>query len=107
MILLMALFVVGRLVQCPRNYRTTEGTIQEAKVAIAYGRDGGYGGAVYYRIEVRVRYDQDGQMLERWLTASDATPARQLLEAKLSSHPRHCVVYWTPRRPEGAQCRLP
>jgi hypothetical protein len=107
MVLLMLLFLLGRLAQRPRNYPTAEGTIEEAKVAIAYSLQGNYGGTIYYRIEAKVRFEQEGQMQERWLSASEADPSREILQAKLSSHPQHCVVYWPPRHPENAHCRLP
>jgi len=99
---------LGRVVQCPSNesYQTAEGSIQETRIVVAYTQDSQTGGHVSYRIEARVRYEQDGQQQERWLTASEVTAWREFLQAQLAKKPQHCLVYWSPKYPENARCRL-
>ena len=108
MTVFIALFIFVRLAdwRSPTHYSTAAGTILETRIAIAGARDSRYGGQIFYRIEARTRFYLEGQTQDRWLTASELTESRQLLVAKLAAQPRSCMVYWTPKHPENAKCRL-
>jgi hypothetical protein len=82
------------------------GSILETRIVVDHIVDSQYGGGIFYRIEARTSYDFQGQSQDRWLTASEITTARELLQAKLASHPKYCVVYWVAGHSENARCRL-
>ncbi|MFZ0746447.1 MAG: hypothetical protein WAM85_18715 [Terracidiphilus sp.] len=103
----MALFVLIRLDRsAARTYFTADGTVQETRIVVDHIGDSQFGGQIYYRIEAHVNYEVEGQDQDRWLTASEITPERDLLTAKLQPLPKTCRVYWVPKHPENAKCRL-
>ena len=107
MIVFMALFVLSRLDRSgARTYFTATGTVQEARIVVDHTVDNEYGGQIHYRIEARVHYMVEGQEQDRWLTASEAMTERGLLVEELEPPPQTCLVYWVPRHPENARCRL-
>ena len=85
---------------------TATGSILETRIVVDHILDSQYGGRIFYRIEARTSYEFQGQSQDRWLTASEITTARELLQAKLASRPKYCVVYWVPGHSENAKCRL-
>jgi hypothetical protein len=104
----IALLAVGNLVRLPsdESYVSASGSILETRIVVDHILDNEYGGRIFYRIEARTSYELEGRSQDRWLTASEIETARELLQAKLASHPKHCVVYWVPGHPENAKCRL-
>lgn len=106
-ILFMALFAFSRLERTAgRSYFTAAGTVEETRIVVDHVWDSRYGGQIYYRIEAHVNYEVEGQAQDRWLTASEITPQRELLLTRLEPPPKTCQVYWAPKHPENARCRL-
>lgn len=107
MVLFIALFATMRLERnAGRSYFTTPGTVLETRIAVDHISDSRSGGQIYYRIEVHVSYSVEGLEQDRWLTASEATTEREQLAARLAARPKTCRVYWVPKHPENAKCRL-
>jgi hypothetical protein len=96
-------WAAGRL-RAPRV--TVSGTVLDTRVVVDHTSDSRQGGLVFYRIEAHVRYEFQGQTQDRWLTASNATTARELLDAIIAKQPPNCLVFWTPNHPENAKCLL-
>ena len=109
LVALMMLLTFGNFLKWPfdGDYARATGSILETRIVVDHILDSQYGGRIFYRVEVRTSYEFQGEPQERWLTASEITTARELLEAKLAVHPKYCVVYWVPGHPENAKCRLP
>lgn len=105
MIAFIAMFAQSRLERAAgKSY--SSGSVKEARIVVDHTSEGQLGGTIYYRMELRVSYSVAGEQQDRWLTASEITPDRDGLAAKLVSHPKTCQVYWVPRHPENARCRL-
>jgi hypothetical protein len=104
MIAFIALFAQSRL--AGRSNSSAIGTVKESRMVVDHTSEGQFGGTIYDRMELRVSYAAAGEQQDRWLTASDVTSDRDWLAAKLASHPKTCQVYWDPRHPENARCRL-
>jgi hypothetical protein len=104
----IALLAFGSFVgwQSNEDHTSATGSILETRIVLDHIVDSQYGGGIYYRIEARTSYEFQGQSQDRWLTASEITTARELLQVKLASHPKYCVVYWVPGHAENAKCRL-
>jgi hypothetical protein len=103
----IAVFTLTRL------YRTTAGAyftsneiVEEIRIIEIPMPEAENGGLKIYRIEARVSYSLNGTREDRWLPASEPTTTRDLLEARLKTPPKTCVVYWPPKHPEKARCRL-
>lgn len=107
-VVLVALFGLGRVIEWPSktDHSTTTGQVLETRIVVDHLRYNSYGGLIYYRIDAHVSYQIQGQQQDRWMTASETTTEREVLAVKLSSHPKTCLVYWFPKHPENAQCRL-
>jgi hypothetical protein len=107
-ILVIVFFMAVRLPQgsIDNRYLTAGGKVTETRIVIDHIQDSQYGGQIYYRIDAHVSYQIDGQVEDRWLTASETTTARELLSAKLATQPKTCQVYWFPNHPENARCRF-
>ena len=105
MIAFIALFAQSRLERRGgKSY--SSGNVKESRIVVDHTSEGQFGGTIYYRMELRVSYALAGEQQDRWLTASEITPDRDGLAAKLASHPKTCQVYWVPGHPENARCRL-
>jgi hypothetical protein len=102
------LLAFGTIIHWPvnTNYSTAEGMVLETRIVVDRILDSNYGGRIYYRIEARVRYPIQGQQHDQWMTASEVTIERESLLAKLSSHPKNCLVRWVPKHSENAKCQL-
>jgi hypothetical protein len=107
-IILAALYLLSGTVNWPidRQYSTVMGSVVETKIVVDRIQDSIYGGKIYYRIDAHVIYKLGDLQQDRWLTASDSSTARELLNAKLASHPKSCLVYWPPSNPGNAKCKL-
>jgi hypothetical protein len=107
-VVLVASLAFGSFVgwQSDEDHASATGSILETRIVVDHIFDSQYGGGIYYRIEARTSYEFQGRSQDRWLTASEITTTRQLLQAKLASHPKYCVVYWVPGHPENAKCHL-
>ena len=107
-VVLVAWLAFGRLFQWPLNPNdtTADGKILETRIVVDHLRDSQYGGLIYYRIEAQVKYQIQGKEQEQWIAASEATTDQILLAARISSHPKTCLVYWPPNHPDNAKCRL-
>jgi hypothetical protein len=108
-VVLVASLAFGNFVWRPsdEDHVSATGSILETRIVVDHIFDSQYGGRIFYRIEARTSYEFQGQSQDRWLTASEITTARELLQAKLASRPKYCVVYWVPGHSENAKCRLP
>lgn len=103
----IALFALSRLERTAgRSYSSAIGNVKEARIVVDHTSEGQYGGTIYYRMELRVTYVVGGEEQDRWLTDSEVSSDRDWLAAKLASQPKTCQVYWVPRHPENARCRL-
>jgi len=102
----MAIVLVARLYRFPfvSSYKTASAVVLDVRTVPWNGVENGRE-QTRYRVELRVRYEQDGQTEDRWLPVNDET-ARRLLADGLAARPTVCVVYWPPRHPENARCRL-
>ena len=107
MVAFIALFVQSRLERTVgRSYSSVIGNVKEARIVVDHTSEGQFGGSIYYRMELRVSYTVADEEQDRWLTASEVTPDRDVLAARLASQPKTCQVYWVSRHPENARCRL-
>lgn len=102
----MAIVLVARLYRFPfaSSYRTASAVVLDVRTVPWNGVENARE-QTRYRVELRVRYEQDGQTEDRWLPVNDEA-ARRLLAAGLANRPAACEVYWPPRHPENAKCRL-
>jgi hypothetical protein len=102
----VALFFISNGVHSfPSTYKIAAGKILEIRKVVDGTRETKYGGMIFYGVEAHVQYQADGQILDRWLRASDDLPRESLL-LKMAAHPTECVVYWPPNYPENAKCSL-
>ncbi|HUN84138.1 MAG TPA: hypothetical protein VMU48_07155 [Terracidiphilus sp.] len=104
----IVIFALTRLYRTtPGSYFTSNGRVEETRITEIHLPGGEQGGGLnLFRIEARVSYSLDGTMRNRWMAASEPTTARQLLEEKLKTAPKVCIVYWSPKHPENPRCRL-
>jgi hypothetical protein len=109
LVALMMLLTFRNFLKWPsdEDYVRATGSILETRIVVDHISDSEYGGRIFYRVEARTSYEFQGEPQERWLTASEITTERELLEAKLAIHPKYCSVYWVLGHPENAKCRLP
>ena len=107
-VLLAALFLVGRLRSGfgVGSHLNATGRILDTRIVEERVQDSQNAERTLYRIEVHVTYQTRGQAQDRWLAASEVTTDRDLLAARLASHPGSCEVYWAPHHPENAKCLL-
>lgn len=108
LLLLMALFLVGRMRHGLQDWSqfTAQGVIIETRIVADRSLEGQGGGGVLYRIEAHVNYEIRGKRQDRWLGASEVSADRSVLAARLANQPKRCEVYWAPHHPENAKCLL-
>jgi hypothetical protein len=106
--LLAALHVTTRSWNDPSQtfHLTAEGKISEARIVVDHITESSYGASIFYRVEAHVQYELDGQLQDRWLTASEITADRPQLVFRIAAQPKSCRVSWVPGHPENAKCRL-
>lgn len=103
----IAVFTLTRLYRTTAGaYFTSNGIVEETRIIEIPLPEDENGGLKIYRIEARVSYSLKGTRQDRWLPASEPTTTHELLEATLGTSPKTCVVYWPPKHPEDARCRL-
>jgi hypothetical protein len=89
----------------PPAYERATGKVLEIREVVDKTVDSLYGGKIIYGVEAHVQYVADGQLVDRWMRASDDLP-REAIILKLATHPTQCTVYWLPNHPENAKCSL-
>lgn len=106
--LLLALFGAARIrdSQFDTSHLTTMGKVSETRIVIDHTWESTYGGRIFYRIEAHVSYEIQGRPEDRWLTASDITSSRAMLETTVAHSFKECQVYWAADHPENAKCRF-
>lgn len=105
-VLCAALFIFANWVTTlPKTYERAQGKILEVRRHVDSIHESSYGTKVVYGLEAHVQYTMNGQMQDRWLSASDDLP-KEILALKLAAHPTECMVYWPPKHPESAKCSL-
>lgn len=103
----IGVFTLTRLYRTPAEaYFTSNEIVEEVRIIEIPMPEAENGGLKIYRIEARVSYSSNGTREDRWLPASEPTTTRDLLEARLKALPKTCAVYWPPKHPENARCRL-
>ena len=88
------------------SHLTAEGKISETRIVVDHTLESMYGGRIYYRIEAHVAFEISGKNQDRWVTASEITPSREMLAAELARLPQSCQIYWTPGHSDSVKCRL-
>jgi hypothetical protein len=89
------------------DYLSVDGKVSETRIVVDHFRESLFGSSIHYRIEAHVTYPLQGEVQDRWLTASDASSSRGELAARIATPPKTCRVYWLPNHPDNAKCRLP
>lgn len=87
---------------------STTGEVLETRIVLDNVRESQYGSQIYYRLEARVSYKDEGSNLrqDRWLTASEVTTTREWLIVLREKKSKVCRVYWIQNHPETAKCLL-
>lgn len=105
--LLALLFLLFVLWDRPHEPAIVEhGRILDTRIVVDDIRHGRFGGRIYYRLEVRVRYDLAGSPQDRWMVADTLSKSRELVAAQVAAHPEKCLVYWQPGHPNAPRCTL-
>jgi hypothetical protein len=109
-LLLVIIFIgatVMNLGSSTKVHLTAQGKVSETRIVVDHLGGSLDASRIHYRIEAHVTYTLDGQIQDRWLTASEISSSRDELAARVATPPKTCRVYWVPGHPENAKCELP
>lgn len=105
LLVVLTYFISNWIHSFPPGYETRTAKIMSLRRVVDRTMDTGRGGVILYRLEAQVQYETNGNVVVRWLRASEPLPEDSLV-LKLAGHPTTCLVYWLPSRPENARCSL-
>ncbi|HEU5458736.1 MAG TPA: hypothetical protein VFU68_08970 [Terracidiphilus sp.] len=105
--LMLTPFVVVFWLSAHQQHLYAQGHVLATRMVTDHVRDGRYGGRIYYRIEVQVRFTAEGKQQVLWLRTSEVTDDRESLLLMLARQPRDCTVDWVLGHLNNARCNLP
>jgi hypothetical protein len=85
---------------------TATGVVLETRIDAVGTGNSVQGGYIYYQLEARVQYSSQRGNQVHWMPASEVATSRELLAARLASHPKSCYVAWEARHPESPHCEF-
>ena len=85
---------------------TAQGNVLETRIDAVGTGNSIYGGYIYFQIQARVHYRSKNGDEVRWMPASEISASRELLAARLTSHPKSCYVAWQAAHPESPRCEF-